>query len=100
MLQITITNSYIIYREISNSKITHLEFYKEIIQNFLGNEEKEPKKTRNHNPNYIDEDKKSEKRERCNECGKLTIYKCEICSIGKKIIYLCVPKCFNIRHNE
>jgi hypothetical protein len=99
MLQITITNSYIIYREISNSKMTHLDFYKEIIKHLLG-EEKEVKNTRNHNPIYIDEEKKSEKRERCNECGKLTMYKCEVCSIGKKIIYLCVPKCFNLRHSE
>jgi len=90
MLQITVTNSYIIYQELSNSKMSHLEFYKEIIKHLLGNEEKESKKARNHNLIYIYDEKKSEKRERCNECGKLTMYKCSICSIGKKNIYLCV----------
>ena len=100
MLQITITNSYIMYREISNSKISHLEFYKIIVKNLLGEETRQSKEQQsaNHNPDYIDDERKCGKRERCHECGKLTMYKCDTCRIGNKPMYLCVPKCFKICH--
>ena len=64
------------YREISNFKISHLEFYKIIVKNLLGEETRQSKEQQpaNHNPDYIDDERKCGKRERCHEYGKLTMY--------------------------
>jgi len=59
---------------------------------------KAKKKTKNHYVTYINPRKKSDKREKCKRCGKLTMWECETCLQDKSHIYLCVPNCFKEDH--
>jgi len=75
----------------------HTDFLEEIIKELLG-EPKDKMKKKIHCPEYIDSIKRSEKRQKCNKCGELTMWECKTCQVGEKRMYLCVPTCYKIRH--
>lgn len=99
LIQMTIYNSYIIYKQLDQSQIPYKLFYSDIIYYLLG-EEKE-KKQQNHYPDYIDESNDNKRRTRlhCRECSALTIYYCPGCRKGDKKFALCVPLCYKKTHS-
>ena len=96
-----ITNSLIIYREIQGKKVSHKEFLESLILELLGGPKKKYK-TKHHCPEYIDPNQKGKGKGRCRmkDCPGKPCWKCSVCSIGEKKVYLCIPNCWRKYHEN
>ena len=97
LLEVTISNCFIIFNYFRQKKISHKDFIMEILNEMLKVNTKK-RKCIFHVPEYIDEQKMKAKRQKCRICSSLTYYECKKCSNNNNRIYLCVPECFKSYH--
>ena len=95
-IEISINNSYILYKKVINSKITNLKLSKELVSDHLGNKNDKPKKEKF----FIDcKLAKINERKRCifhnNKNDKKTFYICETCGIS-----VCLIPCYGLHRNN
>ena len=99
-IEISINNSFILYKKIINPKITNLKFRKqlskELVSDYLGNKNDKPKKEKF----FIDcKLAKINERKRCifhnNKNDKKTSYICETCGIS-----VCLIPCYDLHRNN
>lgn len=112
LLQISMLNSYVIFKENVRVKTIYSEYYESVIKSLLGEgkrkkfkEEVKVKDSQHymkHDIQYIfspNFDIKKHKQMRCVNCkNKKTIWRCSRCLDGKA--YLCIPDCYNFFHNN
>ena len=99
-IEISINNSFILYKNIINPKITNLKFRKqlskELVSDYLGNKNDKPKKEKflrdcklakiNERKSYIFHNNKNDKK---------TSYICETCGIN-----VCLIPCYDLHRNN
>lgn len=99
LVQVCIHNSFILFREVTRSKIFYKTFYYQIIMTLLGQKTSKKKKVF-HLVRYIDPEKRSSHRLTCKICKSKTSWCCSTCQLNGKLISLCIPNCFRIFHEN